>query len=166
MAQAQAFHRLHSPLWWHHRGESCAARKQNKTMESVRHSKANGFTATSSPPSLFMCKSIHRVLMVPAMHDTDSFKWPRKKKKRDTCRVGRKQFRKGVLNQRFHLKMVQMFVYRFNASPYGSGMVFGDDYIQHCILYCHTQTPFSPYNMAGNTGWQVNKNCLRARPFC
>lgn len=53
--------------------------KQNKTMESVRHSKANGFTAASSPPSLFMCKSIHRVLMAPVMHDTDSFKWPRKK---------------------------------------------------------------------------------------
>ncbi len=63
----------------HRGGESSAARKQNKTMESVRHSKANGFTAASSPPSLFMCKSIHRVLMAPAMHDTDSFKWPRKK---------------------------------------------------------------------------------------
>lgn len=64
----------------HRGGESSAARKQNKTMESVRHSKANGFTAASSPPSLFMCKSIHRVLMALAMHDTDSFKWPSKKK--------------------------------------------------------------------------------------
>lgn len=53
-----------------HRGfESSAAWEQNKTMESVRHSKANGFTAASSPPSLFMCKSIHRVLMAPAMHE-------------------------------------------------------------------------------------------------
>lgn len=65
----------------HRRGESSAARKKNKTMESVKHSKANGFTAASSPPSLFMCKSIHRVLMAPAMHDTDSFKWPSKNKK-------------------------------------------------------------------------------------
>lgn len=56
--------------------------KPNKTMESVRHSKANGFTAASSPPSLFMCKSIHRALMAPAMHDTDSFKWPGEKNKK------------------------------------------------------------------------------------
>lgn len=63
-------------------GESSAARKRNKTMESVRHSTANGFTAASPPPSLFMCKSIHRVLMAPAMHDTDSFKWPRERKKK------------------------------------------------------------------------------------
>lgn len=48
-------------------------------MQSVKHSRANGFTGTSSLPLLIMRKSIHRVLMASAMHDTDSFKWPRKR---------------------------------------------------------------------------------------
>lgn len=52
-----------------------------KTMESARHGTANGFTAASSPHSLFMCRSIHRVLMAPAMHDTDSFKSPPEEEK-------------------------------------------------------------------------------------
>lgn len=58
------FHRLHLFFVPPHRGgESSAARKQYKTMESVRHSTANGFTVDPSPPLFFMCKSIHRVLL-------------------------------------------------------------------------------------------------------
>lgn len=109
----------------HHRGESCAAGKQNKTMESVRHSKANGFTAAFSPPSLFMCKSIHRVLMVPLMHDTDSFKWPRKKMTIFCTPAELAENNSGgVLNQHFYLKVVQIIVYLSNVSRYGCAMVW------------------------------------------
>lgn len=56
-----------------------------------------------------MCKSIHRVLMAPVMRDADSFKWATGKKKKKkkllflshTCRVGRKQFKRGCVESVF-----------------------------------------------------------------
>lgn len=131
-------------------GESSAARKRNKTMESVRHSTANGFTAASPPPSIFMCKSIHRVLMAPAMHDTDSFKWPREKNRIfhtpaelaennsgglywisiSLCQNGAKC----LFTVLMHCVMALVWFWLIFAS---------DDCIQHYILPCHAWTLFS-----------------------
>lgn len=151
------------------RGESSAARKPNKTMESVRHSKANGFTAASSPPSLFMCKSIHRALMAAAMHDTDSFKWPGEKKWESFTHL--QSWRKTiqvVLNQHFYLKMVQTFVYCFLMCRVMAQVWFLVDFCRwwlYSVLYpslSHTDS-FPTDNMAGNISWHVNKNCFESQ---
>lgn len=82
-------------LWWQRRGEFSATRKRNKTIESVRQCRSNGFTTASSPPLLIMRKSIHRVLIVLFMRDGYSLKWAWKKTKNfsHTCIVGTKQLR-------------------------------------------------------------------------
>lgn len=69
----------------------------------------------------------------------------------------------------FDLNLVQMFVYWFNVSCNGPGVVLVDFcrwWLYSALYPCRTQTPFLPNNMAGNIGWQVNKNCFRAKRFC
>lgn len=123
-------------------------------MELVRRSRANGFTAASPPPSLSMCKSIHRVLMAPATRDTDPFKWPGGKKQKWESFTHLQSWQKNnsrsvlLLNRHFfYLKMVQMFVYWFKASRNGPGGALvdcfaGDDCVACSILsQTHSRVP-------------------------
>ncbi len=82
VARAHAFHRLHSSL--------CGSiaevnpllpRSRIKQWSQWDIARLMDSPPPLPPPSLFMCKSIHRVLMAPAMHDTDSFKSSQKKKR-------------------------------------------------------------------------------------
>jgi len=117
-------------------------------MESVRHSEANGFTATSSPPSLIMHKSIHRVLMAPAMHDTDLFKWPRKKEESFThLQSWQKTIRQRYIESAFSISrwckcLLIILMCPVVALMWFSFIFDSDDYIQCTILYSHTWTPF------------------------
>lgn len=102
MVRPLAFHHLRSSLCSSSSEEN--ARERNKTMESVRHSKANGFTTTSSTPLLIMRKSIHRVLMASAMRDTDSFKYPRKEEEFLThLQSWQKTIHKGCIESAFSI---------------------------------------------------------------
>lgn len=127
VARAHAFHRLHSSL--------CGSITEvnpllpgNRIKQWSQWDIAKLMDSPPPPPHLrFSCAKVFieswwRQPCMTLIH----LNGPEKKNENlsHTCRVGRKQFRRVVLNQHFYLKMV--FVYCFNVSRRGSGVVLVD----------------------------------------